>query len=230
MPAQQIASEQTLVKVPRTNSDIRHIHLQGGSQLKGHAGHTYYLDRSSVGARDILGRLFLNGQPVGVRPLLGQQSDGRSGVNHQEALSGLALGLVTPRDLPRSNADGDVWLVPWLLLGFGWLRAWLSRLEPSRWHAYLLDDEGVGRLGQDARRIGFWGSWRGGWRRDDRRSHHMEDVVFNLLGHGHDGVAGSRRRIVHRLLLIFHCLPGSFAREPLGETSHRRGELVQPGL
>ena len=123
MPAQQIASEQTLVKVPRTNSDIRHVHLQGGSQLKGHAGHTYYLDRSSVGARDILGRLFLNGQPVGVRPLLGQQSDGRSGVDHQEALSGLALGLVTPCDLPRSNADGDVWLVPWLLLGFGWLRA-----------------------------------------------------------------------------------------------------------
>ena len=35
---------------------------------------------------------------------------------------------------------------------------------------------------------------------------------------------------VHRLLLIFHCLPSSFAREPLGETSHRRGELVQPGL
>ena len=53
------------------------------------------------------------------------------GVDHQEALSGLALGLVTPRDLPRSNADGDVWLVPWLLLGFGWLRARLSRLEPS---------------------------------------------------------------------------------------------------
>ena len=60
---------------------------------------------------------------MGVRPLLGQQSDGRSGVDHQEALRGLALGLVTPRDLPRSNADGDVWLVPWLLLGFGWLGA-----------------------------------------------------------------------------------------------------------
>ena len=45
-------------------------------------------------------------------------------------LRGLALGLVTPRDLPRSNADGDVWLVPWLLLGFGWLRAQLGRLEP----------------------------------------------------------------------------------------------------
>ena len=72
MPAQQIASEQTLVKIPRTNSDIGHVHLQGGSQLKGHAGRTYYLDRSSIGTRDILGRLLLNGQPVGVRPLLGQ--------------------------------------------------------------------------------------------------------------------------------------------------------------
>ena len=67
---------------------------------------------------------------MGVRPLLGQQSDGRSGVDHQEALSGLALGLVTPSDLPRSNADGDVWLVPWLLLSFGWLSARLGCLEP----------------------------------------------------------------------------------------------------
>ena len=58
----------------------------------------------------------------------------------------------------------------------------------------------------------------------------MQDVVLNLLSHGHDGVAGSHRHVVHRLLLIFHCLPSSLAREPLGETSHRRGELVQPGL
>ena len=57
-----------------------------------------------------------------VRPLFGQQGDGRSRVNHQEALSGLALGLVTPSNLPRSNADGDVWLMSWLLLGFGRLR------------------------------------------------------------------------------------------------------------
>ena len=167
---------------------------------------------------------------MGIRPLLGQQSDGCSGVDHQEALRGLALGLVTPSDLPRSNADGDVWLVPWLLLGFGWLGAWLGRLEPSGRHTYLLDDEGIGRLGQDARRIGFLGGWGGGWRHDDRCGHHTEDVVFNLLGHGHDGVAGSHRRVVLRLLLIFHCLPGTFAREPLGETSHRRIELVQPGL
>ena len=96
----------------------------------GHAGRTYYLDRSSICARDILGRLFLNGQPMGIRPLLGQQSDGCSGIDHQEALRGLALRLVTPRDLPRSNTDRDVWLVPWLLLGFGWLRVRLGRLEP----------------------------------------------------------------------------------------------------
>ena len=190
MPAQQIVSEQTLVKVPRTNSDIGHIHLQSGSQLKGHAGCTYYFDRSSIGARDILGRLFLNGQPVGVCPLLGQQSDGCSGVDHQEALSGLALGLVTPRDLPRSNTDGDVWLVPWLLLGFGWLRAWLGRLEPSKRHTYLLNDQGIGRLWEDARRIGFWGGWCSGWRCDDRHSHDTEDVVFNLLGHRYDGGCG----------------------------------------
>ena len=57
-----------------------------------------------------------------------------------------------------------------------------------------------------------------------------QDVVFNLLSHGHDGIAGSHRRVVHRLLLIFHRLPGSLTREPLSETSHRRGELVQPGL
>ena len=130
MPAQQIASEQDLVEIPQTNSDIGHIHLQSGSQLKGHAGHTYYLDRSSVGTRDILSCLFLNGQPVGVCPLPGQQSDGRSSVDHQEALRGLALGLVTPCDLPRSNAHRDVWLVPCLLLGFGRLRVQLSCLEP----------------------------------------------------------------------------------------------------
>ena len=192
MPTQQIASEQTLVEIPRTNSDIRHIHLQSGSQLGGHAGHTYQFDHSSVGAQDILGHLFSHGQPVGIHPLLGQQGDGHSGVNHQEALRGLALGLVTPRDLPRSNADGDVWLVSWLLLGFGRLRARLSCVEPSGRHTYLLDDEGVGRLRQDARWIGFWGTRQcSGWRRDDRRSHHTQDVVFDLLGHGDDGIAGS---------------------------------------
>ena len=101
--------------------------------------------------------LLSHGQPMGIRPLLGQQGDGRSHVNHQEALSGLALGLVTPRDLPRSNADGDVWLMSWLLLGFGRLRARLGHLEPTRRHMYLLYDKGIGRLRQDAQQIGFWG-------------------------------------------------------------------------
>ena len=131
MPVQQIASKQALVEISRANSNIGHINLQSGSQLEGHASRTYDFDRSSVGAQDILGRLLSHRQPVGVHPLLGQQGDGRSRVNYQEALSGLALGLVTPRDLPRSNADGDVWLVPWLLLGFGRLRARLSHLEPT---------------------------------------------------------------------------------------------------
>ena len=83
---------------------------------------------------------------MGICLLLGQQGDGRACVDHQEALSGLALGLVVPRDLPRSYADGDVWLMSWLLLGFGWLRPWLGRLEPARRHTHLLYDEGVGRL------------------------------------------------------------------------------------
>ena len=167
---------------------------------------------------------------MGIRPILGQQGDGRTRVNHQEALSGLALGLVTPHDLPRSNADRDVWLMSWLLLGFGWLRPQLGHLEPACRHAYLLDDEGIGRLLQDAWRIGFWGLWHGGWWRDNRCSHYTQDVVLNLLRHGHYGIAGSFQHIVHQLLLIFHRLPGSFAHEPLGQTSHRRGELVQPGL
>ena len=111
MPTQQIASKQALVEISQANSNIGHINLQSGSQLEGHASRTYNLDRNSVGARDILCRLFSHGQPVGVCPLLGQQGDGRSCVDHQEALSGLAIGLVTPRDLPRSNADGDVWLM-----------------------------------------------------------------------------------------------------------------------
>ena len=130
MPAQQIASQQALVEIPRANSDIGHINLQSGSQLEGHTSHTYDFDRCSVGTQDILGRFFSHGQPVGVCPLLGQQGDGYSRVDHQKALSGLALGLVTPRDLPRSNADGDVWLMSWLLLGFGRLRARLGHLEP----------------------------------------------------------------------------------------------------
>ena len=40
-------------------------------------------------------------------------------VNHHEDFSGLAPGLVNPHDLPRFNTDGDVWLMPLLLLGFG---------------------------------------------------------------------------------------------------------------
>ena len=57
----------------------------------------------------------------------------------------------------------EVWLVSQLLLGFSRLRPWLGHLEPARRHTYLLDDQGVGRLWQDAQRIGFWGLWCGGW-------------------------------------------------------------------
>ena len=104
------------------------------------------LTRGSVGTQDVLGHLLLHSQPVGVRPFLHHQGDGCAHVDHQEALSSLTLRLVTPRDLLGSNADGDVWLVSWLLLGFSWLRPQLGHLEPAHRHTHLLDDEGIGCL------------------------------------------------------------------------------------
>ena len=173
MPEKQIASEQPLVEITQADGDICHNNLQSGCQKENHAGHNYDLDHCSIGARDILGCLFLHGQPVGIRPLLHQQGDGHPRVNYQEAFSSLAPRLVTPRDLPGSNTDGDVWLVSRLLLGFGWLRPQLGRLKPARRHTYLLDDQGVGHLRQDTRQVGFWGFWCGRWWHDDRRSCHM---------------------------------------------------------
>ena len=105
----------------------------------------------------------------------------------------------------------------WASVGSGHNLATLSL--PEGIHTYLMT-RALGSLWQDARRIGFWGTRCGGWWHDDRRSHYMQDVVLNLLSYGHEGIVGSCRRIVHRLLLIFHCLPGSLTREPLGETSH----------
>ena len=51
---------------------------------------------------------------------------------------------------------------------------------------YLLDDQGVRRLEQGAQWVGYWGLWhcrwwRGGWWRDDRHGHHMQDIVLDLL-------------------------------------------------
>ena len=77
---------------------------------------------------------------MGIRPLLCQQGDGHAHVDHQEALSSFALGIVTLYDLPGSNADREVWLVSWLLLGFGQLRPQLGCLESAHRHKYLLDD------------------------------------------------------------------------------------------
>ena len=84
---------------------------------------------------------------MGFHLLLHQQGDGRAHVDHQEAFSSLAPRLVTPRDLPGSNTDGDVWLMSLLLLGFGRLRPRLGRLEPAHKHTYLLNDQGIGRFG-----------------------------------------------------------------------------------
>ena len=106
---------------------------------------------------------------VGVCPLLCQQGDGHAHVDHHEAFSGLAPGLVTPCDLPGSNTDGDVWLISLLLLGFGQLRPRLGHLEPAHRHTYLLDDQGIRRLKQGTQwQIGYWGLWHSGWRHDDR--------------------------------------------------------------
>ena len=151
-------------------------------------------------------------------------------VNHHEALSSLAPGLVTPCDLPGSNTDGDVWLMSWLLLGFGWLRPQLGHLEPARRHTYLLDDQGIGCPGQGAQRVGFWGLRHGGWWRDDWCGHHMQDVVLDLLCYGHYGILGSCWHIVHQLFFVFHCLPSTLAHKPFGQACHHQGELVQPGL
>ena len=60
---------------------------------------------------------------MGICPLLHQQGDGHPCVNHHEAFSGLAPGLITPRDLPGSNTDGDMWLMSLLHLGFGLAQA-----------------------------------------------------------------------------------------------------------
>ena len=63
MPAKQIASEQPLVEIARADGDICHVNLQSGHQQESHAGHTYNLDRCSIGARDILSCLLFHGQP-----------------------------------------------------------------------------------------------------------------------------------------------------------------------
>ena len=230
MPTKQITSEQPLVEVTQANGDICYVNLQSGRQQKSHAGHTYDLDHSAIGAQDVLGRLLLQGQPMCVCPLLHQQGDGHAGVNHHEALSSLAPGLVTPRDLTRSNADRDVWLMSWLLLGFGQLRPWLGCPKPDHRHMYLPDDQGVGHLGQDTRRIGFWDLRCGGWRHDDQCRHHMQDIVLDLLCHGHNGISGSCWHIVHQLFFVFHCLASAFTRKPFGQACPCRGELVYPGL
>ena len=146
---------------------------------------------------------------MGIYPLLHQQSGGHACVDHHEAFSGLTPGLVTPHDLLGSNTDGDVWLISLLLLGFSWFRPWLGCLEPARRHIYLLDDQGIRRPKLDAWQVGYWGLQHGGWWRDDRRGHYIQDIVLNLLCYGHYGTLGSCWHIVHQLLLILHCLPSA---------------------
>ena len=196
MPTKQTTSEQPLVEVTQANGDICHVNLQGGCQKKSHAGCTYDLDCCAVGTQDVLGRLLIHGQAMGIRPLINQQGDGHAHVNYHQALSSLAPELITPYDLPGSNTDGEVWLIS-LLLSFGWLRPWLGCLEPACRHTYLLDDQGIGCPKQGAWRVGYWGLWHGGWRCDNQHGHYMQDVVLDLLSYLHYGVLGSCQHIVH---------------------------------
>ena len=166
---------------------------------------------------------------MGIYPLLCQQGNGHARVDHYEAFSGLAPGLITPRDLPRSNADGDVRFML-LLLSFSWLRLQFGRLEPARRHTYLLDDWDVRRPKQGAWWVGYWSLWCGRWWHNNQCGHYMQDIVINLLSYRYYSVLGSCRIIVHGLLLILHCLPGALACKPFSQACHHRGELVQPGL
>ena len=76
-------------------------------------------------------------------------------INHHEALSGLTPGLITPRDLPGSNTDGDIQLMLLLYSGFGQLRLQLGHLELVRMHTYLLYDEGIRRPKQGTWQVGL---------------------------------------------------------------------------
>ena len=134
---------------------------------------------------------------MGICPLLHQQSDGHTRVDKHKALSGLAPGLITPRDLPGSKADRDIWLMSLLCLGFSWLRLWLGHLEPAGRHTYLLYDESIRHSKQGTWWVGCWEFWRGGWRHDDQHGPHTQDIVLNLLCYGHYGIAGSSWHIVH---------------------------------
>ena len=121
-------------------------------------------------------------------------------------------------------------MISLLLLGFGQLRPWLGCLEPAHRHTYLLDDQGIGRPRWGTWRVGYWGIQCGGWWRDDQHSHHTQDIVLNLFHYGYNGISGNCQHIVHRLLFILHCLPGTLTHKPFSQACHCRGELVQPGL
>ena len=75
-----------------------------------------------------------------------------------------------------------------LSVGSGRSLATLSLLKGIR--TYLMT-RALGAFGRMPSELASGGVGRGGWRHDDRCSHHTEDVVFNLLGHGHDGRCGA---------------------------------------
>ena len=153
MPTKQIASEQPLVEVAQANGDICHINLQSRHQQESHAGCTYDFDCGSIGTQDILCHLFLHCQPMNIHSFLYQQGDGHARVDHQEAFSGLTPRLVTPRDLPGSNADGEVWLVSRLLLGFAGSGHGLAALSlPVGIRTYLMT-RALGALGRMLSRL-----------------------------------------------------------------------------
>ena len=145
------------------------------------------------------------------------------------SFNGLAFGLVTPRNLPGCNTEGDVQLISWLLLGYGQLRPWLGHLEPTCRYMYILGDQGaLGSLSRAPSGLDYWGlrcmavRWH-----DDRCSHHTQDVVLNLL---------SLRILWHFGQLSAHCaltppytpLPtlDHCPCKPFGQACHCQGELV----
>ena len=82
---------------------------------------------------------------MGIHPPLHQKGNGQPHVDHHQALSGLSLGLVTPRDLPGCNTDEDMWLMLLLHPGFSQLRPQLGHLEPARGQTILFNDQDIKR-------------------------------------------------------------------------------------
>ena len=90
----------------------------------------------------------------------------------------------------------------------------------------------LGGLWQDTWQIGFWGLQCSIWCYNDWRSHHTQDVVLDLLCHM-DTMLFCRQLLgtlcTDSSLYSIAC-PVPLPISLIGQTGHRQGELVQPGL